>query len=192
MKKIAVFISGSGSNLEELIKNTKSAYIKGEISLVISDNKNAYGLVRAINSNIPSMYIGKDNYATINERAMKTINELKRFEIDFIVLAGYLSILPPIIISNYRDRIINIHPSLIPKYCGRGFYGDVVHRAVLDSNEEYSGATVHFVDEGIDSGKIIKQEKVEIDKDETIESLKVKIHNIEHKILVEAVADLCK
>ncbi|MGB3365945.1 MAG: phosphoribosylglycinamide formyltransferase [Acidaminobacteraceae bacterium] len=191
MKKIAVFISGNGSNLEELIKNTKSKCINGEIALVISDNENAYGLVRAINSNIPSMYIGRGNYEDISDRASKTINELKRFNIDFIVLAGYLSIVPPKVINIYRDKIINIHPSLIPKYSGKGFYGDLVHRAVLDHGEEYSGATVHFVDEGIDSGKIIAQEKVMIDKNETIESLKSKIHDIEHKILIEAVANLC-
>lgn len=191
MKKIAVFISGNGSNLEELIKKTKSKCIDGEITLVISDNKNAYGLVRAINSNIPSMYIGRENYKGISERAAKTINELKRFDIDLIVLAGYLSIVPPMVINSYRDKIINIHPSLIPKYCGKGFYGDVVHRAVLEQGEEYSGATVHFVDEGIDSGKIIAQEKVKVDEGETIESLKFKIHDIEHKILTEAVAKLC-
>ena len=191
MKKIAVFISGNGSNLEELIKNTKSKSINGEIALVISDNKNAQGLVRAINSNIPSMYIGKENYKAVNERAVKTMNELKRFDIDFIVLAGYISIVPPMIINKYRDNIINIHPSLIPKYCGKGFYGELVHRAVLEDGEDYSGATVHFVDEGIDSGKIIRQEKVKIDEGETIESLKSKIHDIEHKILTEAVAKLC-
>jgi phosphoribosylglycinamide formyltransferase-1 len=191
MKKIAVFISGNGSNLEALIESSKLKSSNYEIALVISDNKNAFGLVRAINNNIPSMYIGKENYSIISERAVKTINELKRFKIDFIVLAGYLSILPPLIISSYKDKIINIHPSLIPKYCGRGFYGEIVHRAVLDSSDEYSGVTVHFVDEGIDSGKIIKQEKVKIDLDETLETLKEKIHVVEHKILVEAVAELC-
>lgn len=191
MKRIAVFISGNGSNLEELIKKTKSKTIKGEIALVISDNKNAYGLVRAINSNIPSMYIGRENYKGISERTGKIMNELKRFKIDFIVLAGYLSIVPPMIINSYRDNIINIHPSLIPKYCGKGFYGEIVHKAVLESKEEYSGATVHFVDEGIDSGKIIIQEKVKIEEGETIDSLKSKIHSIEHKILTDAVAKLC-
>lgn len=191
MKKIAVFISGNGSNLEELIKKTKSKCINAEVSLVISDNENAYGLVRAINSNIPSMYIGKNNYKGISERTAKIMNELKRFDIEMIVLAGYLSIVPPLIVNSYRDKIINIHPSLIPKYCGKGFYGEVVHKAVLEQGEEYSGATVHFVDEGIDSGKIIRQEKVRIDEGETIDSLKSKIHSIEHKILTEAVAKLC-
>jgi len=191
MKKIAVFISGNGSNLEELIKKTRSKSINGEIALVISDNKNAYGLIRAINSNIPSMYIGNENFKDISERASKTINELKRFNIDFIVLAGYLSIVPPKVIDSYRDRIINIHPSLIPKYSGKGFYGEIVHKAVLEQGDKYSGATVHFVDEGIDSGEIIIQEKVKVEEDETLESLKSKIHDIEHKILIEAVAKLC-
>lgn len=191
MKKIAVFISGNGSNLEALIKSTKSKYINGEIALVISDKKNAYGLLRAINNNIPSMYIGKENYRDYSERTNKILNELKRFEIDFIVLAGYLSIIPPVIINAYRDKIINIHPSLLPKYSGKGFYGEIVHRAVLESKDLYSGATVHFVDEGIDSGKIIAQERVRIDEDESLESLKEKIHCIEHKILIEAVAKLC-
>lgn len=189
--RIGVFISGNGSNLQALIDAVKSKNINGEIALVISDNSSAYGLVRAINSNIPSIYIGKENYKNLNDRYNKTLNELNRFNIDMIVLAGYLSILPPIIIKKYKDRIVNIHPSLIPKYCGKGYYGDRVHNEVLECKEEYSGATVHLVDEGIDTGRILVQERVKLQEGETLDSLKEKIHQIEHRILVKAVAELC-
>ena len=117
---------------------------------------------------------------------------LKEKNIDLIVLAGYLTVLTPNIVSAFRGKIINIHPSLIPAYCGNGFYGMRVHRAVIENKEKFSGATVHFVDEGTDTGEIIAQEKVEVYPSDTTESLRARVLELEHRLLPETVAKLCR
>jgi phosphoribosylglycinamide formyltransferase-1 len=141
---------------------------------VISNKSDAYGLERAKEHNIPAFFIEKEN------RNGKILEMLDVENIDLVILAGYLKILSSEIIKKYNKRIINIHPSLIPKYCGKGYYG------------EYSGATVHFVDEGIDTGKILMQEKLEINENDDYKSLAKKILKIEHKILVKVVAEISK
>lgn len=187
MKKIAVFVSGSGSNLQAIIDACERNYIKAKVTLVISDREKAYALERAKNHNILGCYFGKKNYEDINFRYEKISELLEDNQIDLIVLAGYLGIIPGEFVKRFKNKIINIHPSLLPKYGGKGFYGDFVHNAVLNNNEKESGATVHFVDESIDTGKIILQKSVKIEEDEKLDTLKEKIHKIEHEILVEAV-----
>ena len=178
---IAVMVSGSGSNLQAIIDSIESGQIPdAQVGLVISDKASAYALERAQAHSIPNLYIPKGEDEALLEA-------LETYKIDFIVLAGYLSILAKEVVSRYPDRILNIHPSLIPKYCGKGFYGLRVHESVVAAGEKESGATVHYVDAGIDTGKIILQRKVTLDPGETAESLQKKVLEIEHQILPEAI-----
>jgi len=176
--KLAVLISGNGTNLQALIDANKNE--KWEIWLVVSDNPNAFGLKRAEAANIKTMYISKHDPGILLET-------LRKNRIDGIVLAGYLSILPRKIVSAYKGKIINIHPSLIPDFCGKGFYGEKVHSAVLESGVKITGATVHYVDEGIDTGPIIMQKSVSVFKDDNVESLQKRVLQAEHEILLKAV-----
>lgn len=187
MLKVAVFVSGSGSNLQSLIDYNGSF----EISLVISDKKDAYGLKRAKNHGIKNEYIGKENFPNIQNRNDEILRVLKENDIDFIVLAGFLSIVDEKIVNEYKNKIINIHPSLIPSFCGIGFYGKRVHDAVYKSGVKFTGATVHFVDAGVDTGRIIAQDIVSITDTDTIDTIAEKVLEIEHKILPKTLDDLC-
>jgi len=185
MKNIAVFISGSGTNLQQIIDKTNSNEINAKIKIVISDNCKAYGLERAVKANIKTECVNSKKIPNKDDRTEYLIKILDDNNIDLIVLAGYLSIISKEIVKKYSKKIINIHPSLIPKYCGKGFYGDFVHKAVLENKEKVTGVTVHYVDEEIDTGEIILQEVIEILEDDTIESLANRIHKVEHKKLCE-------
>lgn len=186
MLKIGVLISGGGTNLQALIDNTLNGTIGASIELIIS-NKDSYGLKRGEQADIQSLYIDPKDFDTDREYNLRLIKEFKDRDIGLVVLAGYLRILSKEFIEEFKDRIINIHPSLIPKFCGDGYYGERVHRAVLESGEEYTGATLHFVDEGVDTGPIILQKKVKVGKDESIESLQGKVLQLEHEIIVQGV-----
>lgn len=165
--KICVMVSGGGTNLQALIDAEKSGIIhSGKLSLVVSDNPDAYGLVRAEKNGIAT-FISKD------ERDL--VAKLKKDHIDMIVLAGYLKILSPDVTSLYRNRIINVHPSLIPSFCGKGCYGLRVHRKALEYGVKVTGATVHFVNEIPDGGKIIAQKAVEIMDDDTPQTLQKRV-----------------
>lgn len=165
--KICVMVSGGGTNLQALIDAEKSGIIhSGKISLVVSDNPDAYGLVRAKKNGIAT-FVGKDE--------SDLIAKLKENHIDMIVLAGYLKILSPDVTSLYRNRIINVHPSLIPSFCGKGCYGLRVHRKALEYGVKVTGATVHFVNEIPDGGKIIAQKAVEIMDDDTPQTLQKRV-----------------
>lgn len=183
MVKIAVLISGSGTNLQALIDAYKNNELNGEISIVISNRKKAYGLERAKNAGIEAMHI-KDE-----ELLIKT---LKEKNIDLIVLAGYLAIVSDKLINLYENKIINIHPSLIPSFCGSGFYGIHVHEHAFKRGVKLSGATVHFVSNVVDGGPIILQRSIDISDCNSPEEIQEKIlYNIEHKLLVEAVKLYC-
>lgn len=190
--KIGVLISGSGTNLQTLIDNINSGDIYGEISVVISNKKDAYGLTRAKNNGIDAIYIDRKNSLDDIEFNKKIIEELKKRDVQLVVLAGYLRILSSEFISQFRNRIINIHPSLIPSFCGKGYYGEKVHKAVLDYGAKITGATVHFVDEEADTGPIIFQKSVEISEGDNVETLKNKVLEVEHVLLSEAVRLYCK
>ncbi len=190
--KIGVLISGSGTNLQSIIDNINNKNINGEIAVVISNKKDAFGLERAKKNNIDAIYVNQKNYENFEEFNDAIIAELKSHGAELVVLAGYLKILSSKFIEEYRNRIINIHPSIIPSFCGKGFYGIKVHEAVIDYGVKISGATVHFVDEGADTGPIIIQEAVEIKNEETADSLQQKILLIEHKILPLAVKYYCQ
>lgn len=183
MVRIAVFVSGSGTNLQSLIDACSRKEINGEIALVISNRKNAYGLERARLSNIKALWIKDEEII---------INELEKNKIDLIVLAGYLAIVGDKLINLYKNKIINIHPSLIPSFCGPGFYGIHVHEHAFKRGVKISGATVHFVSNVVDGGSIILQESIDISDCKSPEEIQEKILiNIEHKILVKAVQLYC-
>ena len=181
-KNIAVLISGGGTNLQVIIDNTENNYINGKIKIVISNREDAYGLVRAEKAGIPGFFIKDDE---------ELISKLKENKIDLIILAGYLKILPENITKIYENKIINIHPSLIPAFCGRGYYGLKVHEAVIKRGVKYTGATTHFVNEGADEGPIIMQRIVEVE-DESPEELQQKVLKIEHEILPLSVKYFCE
>lgn len=192
MKNIAVFASGSGSDMQSVIDATLSGQIDGRVVAVVVNKEDIFAIERAKKHNIDYKVFTLKAYGD-NATRDKAISEyLKSYNIDLIVLAGYLAIVTPVLVDEYKDRIINIHPSLIPKHCGVGMYGLNVHKSVIASGDKISGCTVHFVDYGADTGKIIAQRQVNVEENDTPESLQARILEVEHKLLPEVVADLCK
>ena len=186
MKKIAVFASGSGSDFQSIIDaNEREQFC--EISLLVASKEGIYAIERAKKHGIDSIVRNKKDFASVEEMYEDIIAELNRRGVDYVVLAGYLSMLGENFVRAFPDRIINIHPSLIPSFCGKGFYGLNVHRAAIEYGVKISGLTVHFVDEHYDSGAIILQRAVEVKEDDTPESLQARILEEEHRALPEAV-----
>ncbi len=196
MKKvrIAVFVSGGGTNLQALINAQKKGIIQsGEICLVVSGNPGAYALERAALAGIPSDVVWKKVLGSQELFEEKLIELMDRHHIDLIVLAGFLSILSENFTSRYPKRIVNVHPSLIPSFCGQGFYGLRVHEAALAYGVKVTGATVHFVNEIPDGGEIILQKAVAIRENDTPETLQKRVMRLaEWKILPQAVEQVCK
>ena len=192
MKNIAVLVSGGGTNLQALIDAQNSGIIKsGKITLVISNNPDAFALERAKKADIKTIVCNKKELGT--EFEAKLIEALEENKTDFIVLAGFMCILSKDFTSRYEKRIINVHPSLIPSFCGEGFYGLRVHKAALDYGVKVTGATVHFVNEIHDGGEIIMQRAVEIMPDDTPETLQKRVmQEAEWKILPQSVEKICK
>lgn len=186
--KIAVLVSGGGTNLQALIDAQKKEILKsGKIELVISNNESAFALKRAKENNIPFEIISKKNF----EERLKEI--LQSYKIELIVLAGFTAVLPDNFVKDYDKRIINIHPSLIPSFCGKGFYGIKVHQAVLKKGVKITGATTHFVNEIIDGGEIIMQKAVEVYEDDTAEKLQKRVMEFaEWIILPQSVEKVCE
>ena len=191
MKNIAVLVSGSGTNLQALINAQIDGIIKsGKITLVISNNPDAYALTRAKNNGIKTAVINKKELCDKFEDEL--IKTLEDNHIDFIVLAGFMCILSEKFTSHFKDRIINVHPSLIPSFCGKGFYGLHVHEAALEYGVKVTGATVHFVNEIPDGGKIIMQKAVNILENDTPETLQKRVmEEAEWKILPLALEKVC-
>lgn len=183
MLKIAVFVSGGGTDLQSVIDAVENGSINGEIVLVVSNRKNAYGLKRAELAGIETVVVRKDD-----ELLVKMLQERN---VDLIVLAGYLAILTDVLIDAYPNKIINIHPSLIPSFCGPGFYGMHVHESVLARGVKVTGATVHFVSNEVDGGPIILQEACNIDDLDNASDIQARVLEIEHRILPKAVALFC-
>jgi len=189
MKNIVVFASGSGSNFQAVIDAVNSNRINGKVSGLIADRENIYAIERAKKHDIPYTVICKkepEEFDSANKRVCE------EWGAGLIILAGYLSIFGPEFISYYRNKIINIHPSMIPLFCGRGFYGLKVHEAVLRAGVKITGATTHFVDEGTDTGPIIMQRAVNVLDGDTPERLQKRVLETEHEILVETVKLYCE
>ena len=190
---LAVLVSGGGTNLQALIDAQKNGIItSGEIKLVVSSNKNAYALKRAENAGIKTAVCERKGFSQ-KEFEKNILNALEKEKIEVIVLAGFMSILSADFVKRYPDRIINVHPSLIPSFCGEGFYGLRVHKAALDYGVKVTGATVHFVNEIPDGGRIIMQKAVEIKENDTLEALQKRVmENAEWIILPAAAEKVCK
>ena len=187
--KIAVFVSGGGTNLQAIIDNTKDGILKDvEIVLVLSSSKDAYALERAANNGIKTAVVSRKDFASIEEWDEKVVSEVESSGAELVVLAGYLSLLGPKIVSRYSNRIINIHPALIPSFCGAGMYGIRPHKAALAKGVKVSGATVHFVNENYDEGPILLQKAIDVLPNDTPETLQKRImQECEWKLLPQAI-----
>lgn len=194
MMNIAVFVSGGGTNLQALIDAQERGEIKnGRITFVLASNENAYALKRAEKAGIENAVVNRKNYSSKEEYDKAVLDVLDGKNIDLIVLAGFLSILGETLINNYKNRIINIHPSLIPLFCGDGFYGKRVHTAVLNSGVKVTGATAHFVNEITDGGAIILQKAVPVEQGDNEDILQYRVmRQAEWEILPKAVSLFCE
>lgn len=183
MLNIGVLISGGGSNLQVIIDDCESKKINGNIKVVISNREDAFGLERAKKHNIRSVFEKDED---------EVIKILKEENIDLVVLAGYLKIISPKFVSEFENKIMNIHPALIPSFCGDGFYGEKVHQAVIDYGAKVSGATVHFVNEKADACPIIMQDTVKVMDDDDAKTLAKRVLEVEHTILPRCVKLFCE
>ncbi|MCR5623668.1 MAG: phosphoribosylglycinamide formyltransferase [Lachnospiraceae bacterium] len=191
MQKIAVCVSGGGTNLQAIIDAVNNGTIKNtEISIVISNKENAYALERAEKAGIKGVCISPKSFDSQDQFADEMIKTLEENNIDLVVLAGYLVIIPKKLIETYRNRIINIHPSLIPSHCGMGYYGLKVHESVLSHGNKVTGATVHFVDEEADHGPILLQKAVEVMEGDTPEVLQRRVMEQAEWIILPKAIDL--
>lgn len=183
MVNIGVLISGGGTNLQAVIDGCENKTINGKVKVVISNKAEAYGLERAKKHNIKAICEKDED---------KIIEILKENEIELVILAGYLKIVSPKLVNEYRNRIINIHPSLIPAFCGKGYYGAKVHQGVIDYGVKVTGATVHFVDEGADTGPIIMQKTVKVKQNDDAKKLAARVLEVEHEILTKSISMFCE
>ena len=194
MKNIVVLVSGGGTNLQALIDAEKSGIIKGgRITCVISSNSGAYALERAKNNDIPTRVIPRREYSDSVSYSKAVLAALNEEKADLVVLAGFMTILDECVTNEYAYKIINVHPALIPSFCGEGYYGLKVHEAALAYGVKVSGATIHFVNEKADAGAIILQGVVDVMNDDTPETLQRRIiENVEWKLLPKAVSLFCE
>lgn len=190
MLNLAVFASGGGTNFQAIIDAVNSRELNANIKLLIINREEAHAKIRAIKEGIPWIYIDKCKYEDSKTQTDFILKNLIEFDIEAVVLAGYLGIISEEIVNRYEKKIINIHPSLIPKYCGKGFYGMKVHEAVISNNEMETGVTVHYVDKGIDTGEIISQQVVEVKQSDTPESLAKRVLEFEHALLIDTLKQL--
>jgi phosphoribosylglycinamide formyltransferase 1 len=180
MKKVAVFASGNGSNFQAIIDVVASGELQADISLLVCDKPSAYAIDRANAAKIPSFVFQAKDYSSKEEYEQAILTELKRYDVEFIVLAGYMRLLGTTLLCAYQGRIVNIHPSLLPDFPGKDAIGQA-----LAAKAKWSGVTIHYVDEGMDTGPIIIQERVRLEEKETRDSLQKKIQQIEHKLYPE-------
>jgi len=188
MLKIAVFASGGGTNFQSLIDTCADGSIKARIEAAISNNSRAFALERARKAGITTYHISSVVFSDRDDYLGAILEVLADHKIDLIILAGYMKLLPSEVVEKYYGRIINIHPALLPKYGGKGMYGLNVHNAVLKAGDKYSGATVHLVDEKYDHGPILIQRRVQVEPDDSPETLAARVLKIEHQILPRAVS----
>lgn len=192
MKRIAIFASGGGSDMQSVVDGCESGLIDGKVVAVVTNKDGIGALDRAKKHGIESRVFRLGDYVDAEDRDRAIIDYLVQKDVELVVLAGYLAIVTPSLVDKYRGKIINIHPSLIPKFCGKGMYGLKVHTAVIEAGEKESGATVHFVDEGADTGEIIAQVKVPVLEGDTPQTLQERVLEQEHILLPSVVAKLCK
>ena len=191
MLKLAVLVSGGGTNLQAIIDSIADGRItNAEIKVVISNNKNAYALERAAKAGIPAKALSPKDFTDREAFTDALLQALIDSEADLVVLAGCLVVIPPKIVEHFKNRIINIHPSLIPSFCGKDYYGLKVHEGVLSRGVKVTGATVHFVDDGTDTGPIILQKAVEVHQDDTPKSLQLRVMEEAEWVIMPRAIDL--
>lgn len=190
MINIVVFASGSGTNFQAIIDAANNRQIDGKIRGLITNSEGIQAIERARKNNIEHRCLSPSDFSSDQEYVNTLLNQLEGWNTDLITLAGYMIKIPPEIIESYPDRIINIHPSLLPKYGGKGFYGINVHRAVIENEEKKSGCTVHIVTEEYDKGPILGQRKVPVKRSDTPEALAKRILEEEHKLFPKIISDL--
>lgn len=186
-KRIAIFASGSGSNAQKIMEHFKK-HTDAEVAIVLTNNPEAYVLQRADNFEIPTHIFDKHEFYETDD----VIDLLKNLNIDLLVLAGFLWLVPDTLLANYPKRIINIHPALLPKYGGKGMYGDRVHKEVLANGDEESGISIHYVNEEFDSGEIIYQARFKIEKNDDLELVKFKGQQLEHQYFPKIIEQVLK
>jgi len=187
MKKLAILVSGRGSNMAAIINACESAKLAATVELVISNNADSQALVIAQEKNIDTRYLSLRTHADADLLDIATVEALDNHDIDFVLLAGYMKKIEPKTLSAYKGRIINIHPSLLPKFGGQGMFGLNVHKAVIDAAEKETGVTIHLVDGEYDKGAILAQRAVAIGSEDTPESLAVKVLKVEHVLFAETI-----
>ena len=186
-KRIAIFASGSGSNAQKIMEHFKK-HTDAEVTIVLTNNPEAYVLQRADNFEIPTHIFDKHEFYETDD----VVDLLKNLNIDLLVLAGFLWLVPDSLLANYPKRIINIHPALLPKYGGKGMYGDRVHKEVLANGDEESGISIHYVNEDFDSGEIIYQARFKIEKNDDLELVKFKGQQLEHQYFPKIIEQVLK
>lgn len=186
-KRIAIFASGSGSNAQKIMEHFKK-HTDAEVAIVLTNNPEAYVLQRADNFEIPTHIFDKHEFYETDD----VVDLLKNLNIDLLVLAGFLWLVPDTLLANYPKRIINIHPALLPKYGGKGMYGDRVHKEVLANGDEESGISIHYVNEDFDSGEIIYQARFKIEKNDDLELVKFKGQQLEHQYFPKIIEHVLK
>ena len=193
MRNIAVLVSGGGTNLQAILESERRGENpNGKVTLVVASKPGVYALERAKNFGVPGVVVRRKDYSTAEEFDAALLNALREHHIDLVVLAGFLSVLGPSVIAAYPDRILNVHPSLIPSFCGPGFYGLRVHEAALERGVKVTGATVHFVNEVCDGGPILLQKAVEVQPGDTPETLQKRVMvEAEWQLLPKAIAMVC-
>lgn len=184
--RLAVLASGGGSNLQAILDAIASRTLDATVALVMTDRSEAGALNRAASAGIPTSVIPPRNYPTTSAFASAMLTALTAHEVDFVALAGYMHYIPPSVVRNYQNRMLNVHPSLLPAFGGAGFYGMRVHRAALAYGVRWSGATVHLVDDQFDNGPIVLQEPVRVEPDDTPETLAARVLTVEHRLFPEA------
>lgn len=191
MLRVGVMVSGGGTNLQAILDSIDNGSIRNaRVEVVISNNRNAYALERARNHGIEAVCVSPRDYENREQFNMAFLDKVNEYQLDLIVLAGFLVAIPTAMIQKYRNRIINIHPSLIPSFCGVGYYGLKVHEAALKRGVKITGATVHFVDEGTDTGPILLQKPVEVKPDDTPELLQRRVMEEAEWILLPRAIDM--
>ena len=190
--RIAVFLSGTGSNLKALIDASKCGILSAKIAFVVSNRAKAYGLTIAAEEGIETFVFKGKRYATPEEAGADLLHRLQQRRIDYIALAGYLRLLPVEVVRAFRNRIVNIHPALLPKYGGKGMYGHFVHEAVIASGDKESGVSVHLVNEVYDDGPVLEQVRVPVMPDDTPDTLAARVLKQEHKLYARVLNKLIK
>lgn len=186
-KRAAIFVSGSGTNMENLVKHAQAGKVPCDVALIVCDQPGAFALERARRLGVEAFVIERKNFGSKVEFEFAITKELERKNIDVVLLAGYMKILGPEFVRRWQWKILNIHPSLLPKYPGGHSIKDA-----FDAEEKETGVTIHFVDEGVDSGPVILQRKVDIQSEDTLETLEARVHQTEYELYPEAVRLFCK